>query len=257
MKTTLFFLLISATCVFGQNASDRVLAAHNAALRQSQINQAQEAAAEAAANRQLSREARQAAILRNTLESHPWRAIDGVTQQVNGAWCAFSGTISHVAHAEPGRVIVIGEFHPIYPGQGIPFAGRFVVKNYPYQAADGDPVPNFMAAKSAGVIDVRAQTIHCLDFGVICAAPGTSPEEIAAAKKAGDDKALAANEDAAAHGDPYGLLRMGERYRDGDGVETNLDLARGYLTRAAAAGDLMASNELVVLPPSDPPAAKP
>jgi hypothetical protein len=255
MKTTLFFLLISATCVLGQNAADRVAAADAANQRRMAVVNAQEAAAEQADNTRLNREARQAAILRNTLETNPWRIIDGATQKVNGAWCVFSGTITH-ARAGTTFVFVNGEFHPIYPGQGIPFGGEFIVRNYPYEAADGDMVPRFMTAMPVGVINFRQRSMHCLDYGSICAAPGTSPTEIAAAKKAADDKALAANEDAAAHGDAYGLLRMGERYRDGDGVETNLDLARSYLTRAAAAGDMTASNELVVLPPSDPPPAK-
>lgn len=82
-----------------------------------------------------------------------------------------------------------------------------------------------------------------------------TPDQIAAektkkeaARQAALGRALKANEDAAAAGDAYGLLRMGERYRDGDGVQTNLDKARNYLNRAAAAGDLTASNELVALP---------
>jgi TPR repeat protein len=257
MKTTLFLLFISATCVLGQSAqqaaADRVNAANAANQRRFANIQAQEAAAEQVENARLNAQARQEAILRNTLENHPWRMIDGVTQQVNGAWCVFSGTISH-ARAGTTFVFVNGEFHPIYPGQGIPFSGQFIVRNYPYEAADGDMVPRFMTAIPAGVVNLRQRSMHCLDFGVICAAPGSSPEEIAAAKKAGDDKALAANEVAAAHGDAYGLLRMGERYRDGDGVETNLDLARNYLSRAAAAGDMTASNELAALPAIDPPA---
>lgn len=257
----LFFTLISATCVLGQNvqspaqqrAADRVVAADAANQRRFAIIQAQETAAEVADNARLQRVAAREAMLRNTMETYPWRTIGGVTQQVNGAWCAFSGTIQRAGAI---AVTVNGEFHPIYPGQGSPFSGIFFVRHYPYQAATGDIVPNFMAAKPAGIITMRngSSTFHCLDFGVPCAAPGTSPEEIAAAKKAANDRALAANEAAAAQGDPYGLLRMGERYRDGDDVETNLDLARSYLSRAMAAGDMTASNELAVLPVGDPTA---
>jgi hypothetical protein len=85
-----------------------------------------------------------------------------------------------------------------------------------------------------------------------------TPEQIAAAKaaqekakvKAAEQKkiavarALQANQDAAAKGDEYGLLRMGERYRDGDGVEKDLGKAREYLQRAADAGSPMAKEEL-------------
>ena len=45
-------------------------------------------------------------------------------------------------------------------------------------------------------------------------------------------------------GDVSGLLRMGERYRDGDGVEKNAAKARDYFTKAAAAGSPTAADEL-------------
>ena len=56
--------------------------------------------------------------------------------------------------------------------------------------------------------------------------------------------ALKSNQDQAAKGDLYGLLRMGERYRDGDGVEKDLAKAKDYLTKAAAAGSPTAADEL-------------
>ena len=56
--------------------------------------------------------------------------------------------------------------------------------------------------------------------------------------------ALKANQDAAAKGDMFGLLRMGERYRDGDGVEKDLGKAREYLQKAADAGSPTAKEEL-------------
>ena len=57
-------------------------------------------------------------------------------------------------------------------------------------------------------------------------------------------KVLRLNQDQAAKGDPYGLLRMGERYRDGNGVPKDLAKARDYLSRAAAAGEPSAADEL-------------
>jgi hypothetical protein len=74
----------------------------------------------------------------------------------------------------------------------------------------------------------------------------------AAVKKASADRALQFNQDLAAKGDSFGLLRMGERYRDGDGVEKDLVKSRGYFTKAVAAGDPSAADELAKLPkPSD------
>ena len=49
-----------------------------------------------------------------------------------------------------------------------------------------------------------------------------------------------------------GGLRMGERYRDGDGVAQDLRLAREWFAKAAAQGDKHAALELQKLPQNDP-----
>ncbi|HXR03212.1 MAG TPA: hypothetical protein VN836_00715 [Verrucomicrobiae bacterium] len=69
-------------------------------------------------------------------------------------------------------------------------------------------------------------------------------EKVKQRKEAAENKALKSNQDQAAKGDEYGLLRMGERYRDGDGVEKDLAKAKDYLTKAAAAGSPTATDEL-------------
>jgi hypothetical protein len=91
-----------------------------------------------------------------------------------------------------------------------------------------------------------------------------SPEEIAAVqqkieaqKKAVQDRVLKNNQELADKGDAYGLLRMGERYRDGDGVPKDLAKARVYLTKAVAAGSTTAAAELSKLDqPTNAPAGK-
>ena len=55
---------------------------------------------------------------------------------------------------------------------------------------------------------------------------------------------MKSNQAAADKGDAYGLLRMGERYRDGDGVVRDLPTARAYLAKAAAAGSPSAQSAL-------------
>lgn len=67
------------------------------------------------------------------------------------------------------------------------------------------------------------------------------------AKNAPALRALKYNQTLADKGDPYGLLRMGERYRDGDGVPKNLAKAREYLEKAVKAGDPTAASELAAL----------
>jgi len=96
--------------------------------------------------------------------------------------------------------------------------------------------------------------------------PVPTPEEIAAAKaaqekaradakiksaeqkKLAEARALQSNQAAAAKGDLFGLMRMGERYRDGDGVEKDLGKARDYLQKASDAGSPTAKDELSKLP---------
>ncbi len=68
------------------------------------------------------------------------------------------------------------------------------------------------------------------------------------AKVVSGQAALKSNQSAAAAGDAYGLLRMGERYRDGDGVAKDLAKAHELLHQAALKGSDTAQRELVALP---------
>lgn len=72
-------------------------------------------------------------------------------------------------------------------------------------------------------------------------------EKAQAQKQAIVDKVLKNNEELASQGDPYGLLRMGERYRDGEGVPKDLTKAKDYLKKAASAGSSTAESELNAL----------
>jgi hypothetical protein len=59
--------------------------------------------------------------------------------------------------------------------------------------------------------------------------------------------ALSYNLDLASKGDDYGQYRMGQRYRDGDGVPKDLQKARQWFAKAAAQGDKIAAKELAQL----------
>ena len=63
-------------------------------------------------------------------------------------------------------------------------------------------------------------------------------------KQMADEKVLIWNQEQAHKGDSFGLLRMGERYRDGDGVSRDLTKAREYFIKAAAAGSPTAADAL-------------
>ncbi len=265
IQAALLFIFIPVLCAVGQTSAQRVYQAEQTRDRQAAIADQREMATEAANRRmqqiKLAMGERAVAQMKATLDTFPWRVIDGETQQVTVGWCTFSGTI---LDNWPKGVRVQGEYHTMYPSGAVSFAGQFFVKGYPYPARPNDPVQAHLAAKPSQMFTFEAPrlqrtfTLQSLDFGLPCDAPpvDTNAVQVKAesAKQSANERILAANEAAAAQGDPYGLLRMGERYRDGDGVEVDMDKARKYLSRAAAAGDMTASNELAALPPISAPA---
>jgi hypothetical protein len=199
----------------------------------------------------------------SALSRDPWRKVNGTVVRTTASWMWFYGTVLEV---QPTGIRVNGSYSSLDGRQQGALESEFFVANFPYQVAEGDVISgsDSYLALPAGVYTYTTvlggnRTIHELDYGVPCAAPPPppppSPEQIAAAKakaasakKAADEKALKYDEDLAAKGDAFGLLRMGERYRDGDGVTNNLALARDYLQRAAKAGDSTAADELKKLP---------
>ena len=183
------------------------------------------------------------------------RLINGQIVHVDGSWIAVSGQVLQVHPKEGVRIRgwLEGQFQDT----------DFMVVNLPIEVAEGEmlPPPNMVIlVKPAGVYTYSTaagstRTIRKYDYGVPTVEPPKSPEEIAREKAelkkreaAGKVNALKANEEAAEKGDAYGLLRMAERYRDGDQVETNLLKARVYFERAALAGEDDATNELAKLP---------
>jgi len=78
----------------------------------------------------------------------------------------------------------------------------------------------------------------------IAAAQKLDAERAVAARKASQKTALNYDQEQADKGDSFGLLRMGERYREGDGVPKDLDKARDDLSKAAASGSPSAAEEL-------------
>jgi len=129
-----------------------------------------------------------------------------------------------------------------------------VLIHFPYDVATGDRF-NLDAVKSwwakpCGTLPVlmkdgMVHILHQLDYGalnapqakpVILTADQLAAAKEAAAKKKADNaaKALAWNLQAAEAGDAYGEYRMGERYRDGDGVAKDLRQAANGSPRPPA-----------------------
>ena len=138
---------------------------------------------------------------------------------------------------------------------------RFALTNYTGEIV-ADKTISARCLK-VGIYNWGSQPLELFDCGTPYLPPPPTPEEIAAqektkmeakAKAAGQKqaataRALQSNQAAAAKGDSFGLLRMGERYRDGEGVEKDFTKARDYLQKASDAGSFTAKDELEKLTP--------
>jgi hypothetical protein len=202
-----------------------------------------------------------------------WRVIDGTTNFAKGDdWVEFAGKVLEV---QPGNGVRLeGNYNRIGSGATMYFTGNnaedfnyeFFVANFPYDVAEGDiiSVADRFTARKTSTYSYKttaggSRTIRQIDYGTPYVPPPPkplTPEQIAAAqakvaaqKNAIAAKVLKSNQDDAAKGDEYGLLRMGERYRDGDGVEKDLSKAKEYLQKAADAGSPTAKDELSKLKP--------
>ena len=184
----------------------------------------------------------------------PYRKIDGQIYKVDGSWVAVAGRVVQVHPKEGLRVegAIEGQMQP----------EDFFIVNFPYDAAEGDVFgsPNYVyLVKPAGIYTYSTaagstRTIRKYDYGIPCGPPVKTPEEIAREAKenakraaAGAAAALKSNQEQCAAGDAYGQLRMAERYRDGDGVETNLIKAKVLFELSANQDNADAAKELAAL----------
>jgi TPR repeat protein len=186
----------------------------------------------------------------------PWRRINDLTNYDAGkGWFEFGGVVQETRGE---GVIFRGKWGDIQTfdssgSRGISGDDLFFVENFSYPAQVGQLYAEMMAFDSGYFTYTnngqQKITIRSLDYGTPCVKIFT-PEEIAAQQLAADprkaalDRALKANQAMADRGDAYGLLRMGERYRDGDGVTKDLQKARDYLMKAVTAGSLTGVDEL-------------
>jgi hypothetical protein len=112
-------------------------------------------------------------------------------------------------------------------------------------ASDNEQITNAIknAASKQASLDAARQDLGIADKSLQDYLKVTI-EAASTKNKATQDKVLKFNQEQADKGNVYGLLRMGERYRDGDGVQKDLNKAREYLTKSAAAGSPTAADEL-------------
>lgn len=172
-----------------------------------------------------------------------WRVINGTTNRVSEkGWVFFSGKVLQV-HADGIRI----------DGRYGEQEKEFFVRRFPYVVAEDEYLSPGMnlAAKESGTYSYTTvlkaeRTLRELDFGTIWTPPAPEPlsaNQILAARKKSDEIKSAAEKKAfdwnmkrAEKGDAYGQLRVGECYRDGQGVETDIQQARAWLKKAASQG---------------------
>jgi len=144
---------------------------------------------------------------------------------------------------------------------------EYFVANFPYRVAEDDYLPpGIYTAKEAGTYTYPtaiggSRTIHQLDYGHPC---GPSPEYLEWLKQTQAAAQLASKQEAkkikeaevravlwlqskATNGDASAQFFLGKHYLNGEGCETNRELAIDWFRKAATQGSLEASNELVSL----------
>ena len=206
----------------------------------------------------------------------PLRVVANIDYSLTGAdastgWVEFSGRVWDV---QSGGICI----HGFYTGCVMTSDDGcdFFVANFPYEMANDERIgrsaktPIVWLAKVAGThsyttVSGGNRTLRKLDYGEIYQPKPLTPEQLAlqatnaaiakakakASIEQGKARALKLNQDQAAKGDPIGLVRMAERYRDGEGVEKDLAKAKEYFQKAIDAGDPSAAEELKRLNPPE------
>lgn len=145
---------------------------------------------------------------------------------------------------------------------------RFILRNYPKDLSPTVGQTIQFTAMRVGTSDYNGDTLELWDYGTkptqeelrkrrdeeaerqkaverrLAEQRRASAERVADAKQATQDKVLKWHLEQAEKGDSFGLFRMGEHYRDGDGVLRDLDKSREYFSKAAAAGSPSAADAL-------------
>jgi predicted heme/steroid binding protein len=155
-----------------------------------------------------------------------------------------------------GQVFSVSDSYIIVSGSDSVYSA---IKNYPGDAVDGKSI-NVLAMRT-GTYNWNDTPLAIYDCGKPYVPPPPTAEQIQAeqqaAKAAADQqkqKAFLAQSNAVVwlqpqvtNGDSSAQYSLGLHYLNGQGCETNRDLAVFWLTKATAQGDVDASNKLVTL----------
>ncbi|HTV42900.1 MAG TPA: hypothetical protein VMF08_20210 [Candidatus Sulfotelmatobacter sp.] len=183
----------------------------------------------------------------------PWRAVNGQTNYVKLTGVEFSGQVVDITS---DGVRIDGEWGKL----GVPeHREDFLVANFPYEVVNDQTIPlseHLMAWYSGTyayeTVNGASRTIHKLDYGAPC---GPNPDQIAALEKEMQEEAeirhqtelkkLEPLKEGATNGDSGMQYSLGVHYLYGiGGCETNKQAAVFWLSKSAAQGNMMASNDL-------------
>jgi TPR repeat protein len=254
MKATICAALLLAACACQaqyrtwemrerQQAGQNYIKAVQAAQKQLQAQAKAQTNAQAAAAAQAEKDR-----LANLPPVDPWRVMDGVEVAAGGAgWFRFWGKVQN---ATDEGLLINGSY-----GNGKQTnQGNFVLIRFPQTRAAGDTFAYEKSwwAKDDGTTTFGGATYHRLDYGEV--RPLTDQEKAARTKALDDKRAelmattIAYYQKRAEDGDSDAQLRLGEIYRDGEGVPKDPAKARDYLAKAAAQGNKDARKALDRLP---------
>jgi len=179
----------------------------------------------------------------------PSRVMDGAVVPASGpGWFRFWGKVQSAT--DEGLLL-----NGTYANSKETNHGAFVLIRFPQPRAAGDEFSHEKSwwAKDDGNTTYSGATYHRLDYGEVRGK--LTDAEKAAQTQAQQAKraelmanAIALYQKQAGDGDAYAQLRLGEIYRDGEGVPKDLAKARDYLAKAAAQGNQDAQKELDQLP---------
>lgn len=178
----------------------------------------------------------------------PWRVMDGAEVAAGGAgWFRFWGKVQNAT--EEG-LLINGTYSRGKQSNQV----NFVLIRFPQTRAAGDTFAYEKSwwAKDDGATTFGGVTYHRLDYGEV--RPLTDEEKAARTKALEDKRAelmattIAYYQKRAQDGDSDAQLRLGEIYRDGEGVAKDPAKARDYLAQSAAQGNKDAQKELDALP---------
>lgn len=249
MKIIAFLVMLMAANLFAQDG----LISHGNFFG-SNLGGRQPTPEETAAAQQ-AEQARQLKAKSDALGGHVFRRVDG---KIYNLWLTGQFIVGVVVSTKNNMLIMRGK-------GGSQTRGYFAVKNY-----TGNDVTfakaMTMFAMDNGTYNWQAQTIKLYDCGEILSPDEENQQEQAVHEKAAQiqkakteaerQKVFLVQSNAVLHlqtmatnGEAWAQCSLGKHYLNGQGCETNRELAVKWLKMAAGNGDMEASNALVTLKP--------